>query len=97
MPPLSLVTNLEWWQEAYRDSTHRFRSETFFSDQNSRGFFLCRSHLSTPKRLQRLMLATCLAELWLVCLGAAVKARGKLPRLHRTHRCDLSLFQSGLL
>ena len=95
--PLYLVTNLELWQEAYRYYRQRFRIETFFSDQKSRGFFLCRSHLSDPKRLERLMLATCLAYLWLVCLGEAVKDSGKLPLLHRTTRCDLSLFQIGLL
>lgn len=95
--PLYLVTNLELWQEAYRYYRQRFRIETFFSDQKSRGFFLCRSHLSDPKRLERLMLATCLAYLWMVCLGAAVVENGKLPLLHRTHRCDLSLFQIGLL
>ena len=83
--------------EAYRSYKHRFRIETFFSDPKSRGFFLYRSHLSDPKRLERLMLATCLAYLWMVCLGAAVVANGKLPLLHRTKRCDLSLFQIGLL
>ncbi len=95
--PLYLVTNLPLWQEAYRYYKHRFRIETFFSDQKSRGFFLCRSHLSDPKRLERLMLATCLAYIWMVCLGAAVLENGKLPLLHRTKRCDLSLFQIGLL
>ena len=43
------------------------------------------------------MIATCLAYLWVVCLGALVVVRGWLPQIHRTDRCDLSLFQIGLL
>jgi hypothetical protein len=43
------------------------------------------------------MIATCLAYLWMVWLGAIVLMRGWLPQIHRTDRCDLSLFQIGLL
>jgi hypothetical protein len=95
--PLYLVSNLDLMEEAYFFYRRRFCIETFFSDQKSRGFYVCHSHLSDPMRLQRLLLATCLAYLWMICLGARVLQRGWLPQVHRGHRCDLSLFQIGLL
>jgi Transposase DDE domain len=95
--PLYLVSNLELWQEAVYWYRKRFQIETFFSDQKSRGFGLSKSHLSDPDRLARLLIGTCLAYIWMVCLGVRVVQSGKLPLIHRTHRCDLSLFQIGLL
>ncbi len=95
--PLYLVSNLELWQEALYWYRKRFQIETFFSDQKSRGFGLAGSHLSDPERLSRLMLATCLAYLWMICLGVRVVQSGTLSVIHRAHRCDLSLFQIGLL
>ena len=95
--PLFLVTNLELLEEACHFYRMRFSIETLFSDQKSRGFYLSHSHLSDPNRLARLMMACCLAYLWMVFLGAYVKEQGWLPLIHRTNRCDLSLFQIGLL
>ena len=51
-----------------------FGIETFFSDQKSRGFYLCHSHLSDPARLCRLLIATCLAYYWLVCAARVAGA-----------------------
>ncbi len=70
--------------------------ETFFSDQKSRGFHLQRSHLADPARLARLLLAACLAYLWIIYLGVLAQRDGWLGIIHRRHRCDLSLFQLGL-
>ena len=95
--PLYLVTNLELGQEALAYYKQRYTIETFFSDQKSRGFHLQDSHLSDPESLSRLMIASCLAYLWLVCLGVRVKQRGWLSEIHRRTRCDLSLFQIGLI
>ena len=94
--PLLLVTNLDFLHEARFWYRKRFGIETFFSDQKSRGFYLCHSHLSDPARLCRLLVATCLAYYWMVCLGAEVERRGWQSLIHRTERCDLSLFQLGL-
>lgn len=94
--PLFLVHNFELPEEALHWYTQRFQIETFFSDQKSRGFDLHRSHVSACKRLKRLLIASCLAYLWMVCLGVLVKQQGKIGRIHRTKRCDLSLFQIGL-
>ena len=74
----------------------RFRIETFFSDQKSRGFHLHKSHISDPERLSRLLIAACLAYIWIVYLGALCLEEGWNTMIHRTNRCDLSLFQLGL-
>jgi len=95
--PLFLVTDLDFFEEARDWYGRRFGIETFFSDQKSRGFYLCHSHLSDPERLSRLLMATGLAYYWMVCLGAEVLRRGWQSVVHRTTRCDLSLFQLGLV
>lgn len=93
--PLYLVSNFELGQEACFWYRKRFRIETFFSDQKSRGFQLHKSHLADPDRLSRLLIATCLAYLWLVYLGVVALRDQWLKLIHRTDRCDLSLFQLG--
>ena len=95
--PLYLMTNMELGEEALSYYGKRYGIETFFSDQKSRGFHLAHSHLSDPARLSRLMIATCLAYIWLVCWGTQIKQTGKLGLIHRSRRCDLSLFQIGLI
>jgi len=95
--PLLLVTSLDFLDEARSWYRKRFGIETFFSDQKSRGFYLCHSRLSQPERLTRLLMATSLAYYWMVCLGAEVLRRGWQAVVHRRHRCDLSLFQLGLI
>lgn len=94
--PIFLVTNLELAQEACFWYKKRFRIETFFSDQKSRGFHLHKSHLNQPERLTTLMIAACLAYIWIVYLGAYARHTGWNKIIHRTDRCDLSLFQLGL-
>lgn len=94
--PLYLVTNMHSAEQACRLYEKRFRIETFFADQKSRGFHLHKSHLSEPKRLSRLLMAACLAYIWIVYLGAICMKDGWVAIIHRRHRCDLSLFQQGL-
>jgi hypothetical protein len=94
--PLVLVSNLDFLEEAYGFYRKRFRIETFFSDQKSRGFYLEHSHVSDTDHLSRLLIGTCLAYLWMVCLGAWVVQSGRLSWIHRTDRCDWSLFHIGL-
>ena len=83
-------------EEACRLYTKRFRIETFFSDQKSRGFHLHKSHLSDPQRLSRLLIAACLAYIWIVYLGSVCMKERWVNIIHRGDRCDLSLFQLGL-
>ncbi len=94
--PLYLVTNFELVEEACRFYKKRFRIETFFSDQKSRGFRLHNSHIGHPARLARLLMAACLAYLWIVYLGALAQRDGWQALIHRPDRCDWSLFQLGL-
>lgn len=94
--PIYLVSNLHSVQaacDAYRKRAH---IETFFSDQKSRGFQLAKSHVSDPARVMRLMLATCFAYLWVIYLGQVAHHDGWTRKIHRHHRCDLSVFQLGL-
>ncbi len=92
----NLVTNMISAEEACSYYRKRFKIETFFSDQKSRGFHLHRSHFSVPKRLSRLLIATCLAYFWIIYLGAYAMESGWNKVIHRTDRCDLGLFQLGL-
>jgi hypothetical protein len=94
--PLYLVSNMAAADEACYLYAKRFRIETFFSDQKSRGFHLHKSHLSEPQRLSRLLMAACLAYIWIVYLGAVCEKDGWMRLIHRGERCDLSLFQLGL-
>ena len=94
--PMYLVSNLSSGKEACRYYQKRFRIETFFSDQKSRGFNLHKSHISKAERLSRLLIACCLAYLWIIYLGNLCERDGWREIIHRGSRCDLSLFQLGL-
>lgn len=94
--PLYLVTNLELPEEACYWYAKRFRIETFFSDQKSRGFNLHKSHIADPPRLARLMIAACLAYIWIVYLGVIAQRDDWVRIIHRPDRCDWSLFRLGL-
>jgi hypothetical protein len=94
--PLYLVTNARSVLKACQWYRKRAHIETFFSDQKSRGFHLDKSHLSDPARVARLMLAACLAYLWVIYLGTVAQQDGWQAIIHRRQRCDWSLFQLGL-
>jgi Transposase DDE domain len=94
--PIYLVTNMADLDEAVQLYKVRPQIETFFSDQKSRGFNIHKSHLSDPKRLCRLLIASCLAYVWIVYLGVRAMQDDWMRLLHRQDRCDLSLFRLGL-
>jgi Transposase DDE domain len=94
--PLYLVSNMDAAEEACRYYQKRFRIETFFADQKSRGFHIHKSHIADPQRLSRLLIAACLAYIWIVYLGSVCEGEGWRARIHRRKRCDLSLFQLGM-
>jgi hypothetical protein len=94
--PLYLLTNMASADEACRVYAKRFRIETFFSDQKSRGFHVHKSHVSDPTRLARVLMAACFAYIWIIYLGALCEQDGWVRIIHRGDRCDLSLFQLGL-
>ncbi len=94
--PIYLVSNLSIHEDPCQWYSLRFCIETLFSDQKSRGFHLHKSHLSDPDRLAQLMIAACLAYIWIIYLGNMAIQHGWSKIIHRTERCDLSLFQLGL-
>jgi hypothetical protein len=94
--PIFLITNLEQAYQACHYYRRRFRIETFFSDQKSRGFHIHKSHLADPTRLSRLLIAACLAYIWMITQGLLVIAENKLSLIDRTDRRDKSLFRLGL-
>jgi hypothetical protein len=94
--PIYLVTNMVDLDRAVRLYKKRAHIETFFSDLKSRGFQIHKSHLSDPRRLSRLLIAACLAYLWIIYLGVCALRDDWMRRLHRQDRCDLSLFRLGL-
>ena len=87
---------MEVAEEACRYYQKRFRIETFFADQKSRGFHIHKSRISDPQRLSRLLIAACLAYIWIIYLGSLCEKEGWRSIIHRKDRCDLSLFQLGL-
>lgn len=67
--PIYLVTNSHDMEDACFWYRKRFHIETFLSALKSQGFHLHQSHISDPARLSRLMIAACLAYIWIVYLG----------------------------
>jgi hypothetical protein len=94
--PIFLVTNIDNPYAACRYYRQRFRIETFFSDQKSRGFHIHKSHLADPARLSRLLIAACLAYIWMITQGLRVIAEGNSSLIDRKDRTDKSLFRLGL-
>ena len=94
--PVCLVTNMELAAEACYWYRKRFHIETFFSDQKSRGFNIHKSHLEEPERLHRLIMAAALAYIWIIYLGCLAMKEKWYQQIHRTDRCDYSLFRIGL-
>mgnify|MGYP005857446901 CR=1 FL=1 len=94
--PIFLVTNMSSPYRACRFYRRRFQIETFFSDQKSRGFHIHKSHLSDPARLARMLVAACMAYIWMICQGLWVIASNNTGLIDRTDRTDKSLFRLGL-
>ena len=51
--------------------------------------------MSQPERVARLLIAVCIAYIWVVYLGTLARKEDLHKIIHRTDRCDLSLFQLG--
>ena len=90
-----LLSNLDYPPLITQLYKKRFKIETFFSDQKSRGFNLQRSHLSNPERVAKLLIATCLAYIFCILAGVRCHRSNLYPMVHRSDRCDLSLFSLG--
>ena len=86
--PLYVVSNMATAEEACCWYEKRFRIATFLADQQSRGFHIHKSHLSDAQRLSRLLIAACLAYIWVVYLGSVCEKGQWRPIIHRRKRCD---------
>lgn len=94
--PIYLLSNLTGKYQICRHYQRRARIETLFSDQKSRGFHIHKSHLSDPARVSKLLVATCLAYLWMIMQGLWVIATNQVGWIDRTDRQDKSVFRLGL-
>ena len=94
--PIYLISDLESKYLICQCYRKRYRIETFFSDQKSRGFHIHKSHLAKPARLSRLLLVACLAYIWMILQGMQVIAEEKTALIDRTDRTDKSIFRLGL-
>lgn len=92
---LFLVTNLDYPPLIKQLYKKRFKIEPFFRDQKSHGFHIHKSGLSDPMRLDKLLLATCMA--YVICIMAGIKAcQSKFyAEFSRTDEDFLSLFSKG--
>jgi hypothetical protein len=105
--PITLLTNFESEYTAQMFYRKGFLTETLFSDQKSRGFFIHETRLKKYGVLiigppLRLLICTCLVyfgrrSAWLVCLGAFFKTYSKkYKKIPRKDRKDTSLFQISM-
>lgn len=93
--PIYLLSSFEDAHTSIDFYRKRAVIETFFSDQKSRGFHLCKTRLMAPERICRLLLSCCLAYVWIIQRGFECLRDGSAARItSRTER--LSLFQLGL-
>ena len=93
--PLYMVSNLDCPKKAAKVYRKRFIIETLFSDLKGRGFGLDKSHLQSPQKLARLVLAASLAYIWMVYFGVRVLREKKWDLVDCT-RQDKSLFRLGM-
>lgn len=94
--PIYLISSLTEIDPICRAYGKRFKLETLFSDQKSRGFHIEKSHLSDPKRVSRLLLAAALAYIWMIYLGLEVATdESKRTLVDRPNRRDKSIFRLG--
>ena len=94
--PIYLISSMKEIDHICLAYGKRFKLETLFSDQKSRGFHIEKSHLSIPKRVSRLILAAALAYIWMIYLGLEVAADESMRTMvDRPNRSDKSIFRLG--
>jgi len=94
--PVYLITNIAPVRESLYWYRKRFKIETMFSDKKSRGFNIHKSHLSKPERVAKLLIVTALAYIFIIYFGLLAMRDDFIKNIHRSDRCDLSLFTLGL-
>ena len=94
--PIYLISSLNDSHQICRYYKKRFKLETLFSDHKSRGFHIHKSHLAQPERLSRLLIAACLAYIWMIYLGIYVLHHHLRTLIDQPHRQDKSIFRLGI-
>ena len=94
--PVYLVSSLSDAREACVLYRQRALIETLFSDQKIRGFGIDKSHLEDPEKVNRLLMAACLAYIWMVWLGVEIIISGQAHHIDHNTRRDKSAFRLGL-
>ena len=80
-------------EDVYRRTT-QLSGETFFSNQNNRGFNTHKNRLADPARLSRILMTASLAYIWKISQGISVPAMVKICLIDRAERVNNSLFDS---
>lgn len=93
--PLYIVTNLDYTPEIQHLYKKRFKIEPFFRDQKSRGFHIHKSGLRNPERLEKLLIASCLAYVLGIMAGTKALKSKFYNEIERGDGTYLSLFQLG--
>lgn len=93
--PLYLITNLDYSLQIQQFYKKRFKIEVFFRDQKSQGFHIQKSGLRDPKRLAKLLIATCLAYVLVIMAGTKAAKSVYYNEIARTDGNFLSIFQLG--
>ena len=92
---LILLTNLDYTPQIKQLYKKRFKIEPFFGDLKSRGFRIQRSGLRDPERLDRLLLAACIAYDFCLMAGAKAYKSKFYDQIAKKDKRALSIFQLG--
>jgi hypothetical protein len=93
--PLYVITNTRNPDAALLVYRWRFWIEPLFGDFKGRGFRLAQTRLTDADRLNRLLLAACIAFVWSLATGSSVFLSPRQRLVDRNDRNDRSIFQLG--
>lgn len=94
--PWFLVSDHPQSRQMLRLYAVRMWTDELYGDLKGHGFDLEATHLRCTDRINRLVLAVCIAYVWLLCLGAWLVKRGWRHLIDRKDRRDKSYFRLGL-
>ena len=93
--PIYLISSLPAGQAPHLVYEMRYTIETLFGNNKSRGFQLAKTHLTNPKKIDRLFLVLAIATCQVLGLGTHLVLTEGTDWIDRSERRDLSLFQLG--
>lgn len=93
--PWYLVSDRQGGRKLIRLYGLRMRTEEMYGDLKRHGFDLEATHLKDAERISHLVLAVCMAFVWLMTLGAHIVKRGFRYLVDHRSRRDKSYFRIG--